>query len=229
MISEQIKKISKCLLITAVMLFSINEVFAQQRTVNYDLAELFRSNKLSTTNREVSLLEGNERNAIKLSSSPGDGAVWLNGVKFTNGIIELDIKGKNVEQQSFLGVAFHALEDTKTLDAIYFRPFNFKAADSVKRSHSVQYVSHPTYPWAVLREKFTGKYESAVAPVPDPDGWFHVRIEVNYPVIKTFVNGNVKPSLAVTQLNERKTGLLGLWVGNNSDGAFANLKITFFD
>lgn len=223
------KKIDKYTLTTIMMVLIAGVGFSQQRTVSYTLSDLLSSGKLSTTNREASSLPAGERSGIKLSSGAGEGAVWLNGAVFKNGIIEMDVKGKNVEQQSFVGIAFHGLEDTKTFDVIYLRPFNFKAEDSVKRSHSVQYASHPDYPWPVLREKFNGKYESAISPAPDPKDWFHIRIEVNYPVVKTFVNGSVTPSLVVTKLNDRKSGILGLWVGNNSDGAFANLNITYAD
>lgn len=217
------------MLITIVMMLISGVGFSQQRTVSYNLSELLTSSKLSTTNREASVLPAGERTGIKLSSAAGEGAVWLNRVIFKNGIIELDVKGKNIEQQSFVGVAFHGLEDTKTFDVVYLRPFNFKADDLVKKSHSVQYASHPDYPWPLLREKFNGKYESAISPAPNPDEWFHIRIEVNYPTVKTFVNGSLTPSLVVTKLNERKSGIMGLWVGNNSDGSFANLKITYID
>jgi len=223
------KKIDKHVLITIVMMLISGIGFSQQRTVSYNLSELLSSGKLSTTNREVSQLAAGDKTGIKLSSGAREGAVWLNGITFANGMIEFDVRGKNVEQQSFVGIAFHGLEDTKTFDVIYLRPFNFKAEEPVKRSHSVQYASHPDYTWPVLREKFNGKYESAISPAPDPNDWFHVRIEVNYPAVKTFINGSVTPSLVATKLNNSKTGILGLWVGNNSDGDFANLKITYID
>jgi len=41
-----------------------------------------------------------------------------------------------------VGIAFHG-SDNKTLDAIYFRPFNFQSTDPVRKIHAVQYVSHP--------------------------------------------------------------------------------------
>jgi hypothetical protein len=31
--------------------------------------------------------------------------------------------------------------------------------------------------------------------------------------------------LVIDKLNDRKTGKIGLWVGNTSDGDFANLQI----
>ncbi|MBB6129326.1 family 16 glycoside hydrolase [Mucilaginibacter lappiensis] len=209
-----------------VFLFGSTNAFSQQHVVSYDLSKLLSAHLLSISNREATVLPGHEKNGIMLSAKDDDGVAWINGITFTNGIIELDIRGKNVDQQSFLGVAFH-LVDAKTLDAVYFRPFNFLSADSVHRIHMVQYVSHPQYPWFVLRDKFNAQYEKEITSPPDPNQWFHVRIEVQYPQITVFINGRKTPCLSVKQLNDRKSGKLGLWVGNGSGGAFANLKVTF--
>src|SRR5207237_504148 len=100
--------------------------------------------------------------------------------------IELDIKGKDVQGQSFVGVAFHGVDDT-TYDAVYLRPFNFKTDDPVRNTHAVQYVSHPTYPWQKLRAEHPGEYEQPVTPAPDPNGWFHVRVVVASPKVSVFV------------------------------------------
>lgn len=210
----------------ALLLFTSISAFAQQQVVNYDLARITSEHQLSVYNREASLLNDHKKHCVTLSARDNDGVAWINGVTFTNGIIELDIRGKNVPQQSFLGVAFHGV-DEKTLDAVYFRPFNFLSADPVKRIHMVQYISHPLYPWDVLREKFNGQYEKGIRSPPDPNEWFHVRIEVRYPQVGVFVNNQTTPSLSVKQLNDRKSGKLGLWVGNGSDGSFANLRVTF--
>jgi hypothetical protein len=110
-------------------------------------------------------------------------------------------------------------------DAVYFRPFNFKVADPVGRSHSVQYHSLPVYTWQKLRTEEPGKYEHAVDPVPDPNGWFHARVVVAKSQVTVFVNDGAQPCLTVNLLNDRTEGLVGLWVGNNSGGDFANLAI----
>ena len=209
------------------LLFASVSTFAQQRTVNYDLQSLVSEHKISVYNREASPLNDHGKKGLALSSKYNDGVAWINDVTFTNGIIELDVRGKNIPQQSFLGVAFHGV-DEKTLDAVYFRPFNFHAVDSVQRIHMVQYVSHPLYPWDVLRQKFNAQYEKEIISPPSPDEWFHVRIEVRYPQVYVFVNNQSKPCLTVKQLNNRQSGKLGLWVGNGSDGSFANVKVTLF-
>src|SRR6266480_2388283 len=122
------------------------------------------------------------------------------------------------------GVAFLGVDGT-TSDAVYFRPFNFKAADPARHAHAVQYVSHPTYTWDKLRAEQPGKYEQPVSTAPDPNGWFHVRVVIAAPQVKVFVNEAKEPSLVVTQLSDRRKGRVGLWVGNNSAGDFANLTI----
>jgi hypothetical protein len=102
---------------------------------------------------------------------------------------------------------------------------NFVAADAAARSHSVQYVSHPTYTWNKLRAERPDQFEGSIPSPPDPDGWFHARVVIAFPSVKVFVNDIAAPVLDVKQLSERKTGWVGVWVGNNSDGAFANLTI----
>jgi hypothetical protein len=115
--------------------------------------------------------------------------------------------------------------DEKTFDAVYFRPFNFRTDDPVRKIHAVQYVSTPDYTWEVLREKFNGKYEKAVTPAPYPNEWFHVKITIKSPQVTVYVNGNQEACLTIEKLNNRASGKIGLWVGNNSAGDFANLQI----
>ena len=198
---------------------------AQGNPKKYDLFNLNKDGKLQVANRTLSSFMDKKGNAVKFSEADGDGVAWLEGVNFANGSIELDIKGKDVLQQSFVGVAFHGV-DEKTLDAVYFRPFNFHTTDSVRRIHAVQYVSHPDFPWNVLRETQNAKYEKVVPSAPDPNDWFHVKIVVDYPHITVFVNNSASPCLSVDKLNDRQTGKIGLWVGNASGGEFANLVIT---
>lgn len=196
---------------------------AQAKAIEPDLATL-AGKGLTVFNRTATSFADGPRKGARLSENQGDGVAFLPGATFGNGTIEIDLKGKDVQQQSFLGVAFHGV-DAATYDAIYFRPFNFRTEDQARRIRAVQYVSHPTYPWQKLREDQPGRYERAVHPVPDPNGWFHARIVVASPKVSVFVNDGAQPSLVVDQLSARKNGLVGLWVGNGSGGDFANLKI----
>ena len=205
-------------------LSAASRVLGQKKAIEPDLAALAEGKGLKVFNRSLSVLNDGARKGVRLSESPGDGVAYLEGVEFTNGVIEFDIRGKDVQQQSFVGVVFHGV-DEKTYDAIYFRPFNFKAEDPARRIRAVQYISHPTYTWQKLRTEQPGKYEKPVNPVPDPNGWFHARVVVASPKVSVFVNDAKEPSLVVDQLSDRKKGLVGLWVGNTSGGDFANFKI----
>lgn len=171
-------------------------------------------------NREVSF----DKEVIHLNAQANDGILWLNGSNFENGTIELDIKGKNAPGQSFVGVAFHGL-DNSTFDGVYFRPFNFQNPE--RNAHSVQYISMPDNDWSTLRNAFPGKYENIIHPVPEPvDDWFHAQIVINYPEVKVYVNGSSEPTLEIEQISDSKQGKVGLWVGNGSEGWFKNLKVT---
>jgi hypothetical protein len=181
--------------------------------------------EIEVFNRSLGQVKGDSRAGVHLDEKEGEGLAWLKGIQFSNGTLEFDVKGKDVQGQSFVGLAFHGLDD-KTYDAIYLRPFNFKAEDKARKSHCVQYISHPVYTWNKLREEFPGKYEQPVEPAPDPNSWVHVRAVVASPKISVFINDNSQPSLTVDKLSQRTNGSVGLWVGNGSGGDFANLKIT---
>lgn len=152
------------------------------------------------------------------------GLAWVEGVTFSEGTIECDILGKS-KGGNFLGIAFRGADDS-TYDCVYFRPFNFAAPDPEKRVHHVQYTSRPQWTWKKLREERTGQYEKRIEPPPDGDEWFHARIVVAGKKVAVFVNHAEKPSLEVETLNDRTTGMIGLWTEPESPGHFANLKIT---
>lgn len=162
---------------------------------------------------------------MRLDARTGDGMAWLVGSDYSEGTIEFDVRGANKPGQSFVGVAFHGVNDT-TFDAVYFRPFNFMNPDTSRLTRAVQYICMSAFPWERLRRETPGKYESAVNPVPDPDGWFHARIVVEGRKVRVFVDNAKEPCLVVDQLSERRSGRLGLWVGNGSAGDFTNLRIT---
>tara|TARA_R110000868_G_scaffold410693_5_gene699834 strand:- start:10453 stop:11367 length:915 start_codon:yes stop_codon:yes gene_type:complete len=158
----------------------------------------------------------------QFDSRPGIGLLWLKDEQFVDGTIEFEAKGKSTNGQSFLGIAFHG-KDLKTYNAIYFRPFTFDNPERLK--NSIQYISLPDYPWFILRENFPEKYEDEVYPVPDPEEWFHVRIEVNTPEILVYINHSDIPSMSIEKLRKIDGEKIGFWV-DVSDGSFRNLIIT---
>jgi len=208
----------KRLLSVLVYLSCALNLLAQQKTVTPDLSKIGDSKIWTTHNRTSSF-----NDALYLDAKDDNGLARLNDFVFENGTIELDVKGKDEQGRSFVGVAFHGLNDS-TYDAVYFRAFNFKNPE--RSNHSVQYISEPVFTWSKLRNEHPNQYENTVKPVPSPNDWFHATIVVEYPTVKVYVNNSTEPSLTVTQLSTRKKGWIALWVGNGSDGYFKNLKIS---
>jgi hypothetical protein len=154
-----------------------------------------------------------------------DWVITLPGIEFTDGVIEFDALGQSDPPQSnFMGIGFRFV-DEETHDAIYFRPFNFRAEDPERKIHAVQYISHPKYHWFDLRKDFPGQYEKPIIPAPDGDAWFHARIVFKLHKVSVYVNAAEEPSLVVEELSDRTGGGIGLWVGPGQGGYFANLTI----
>jgi hypothetical protein len=215
---------SELALILAISFATAMPAFSQENPFEPNLANVVAGKDVKVLNRTASAIDKDGRPAIRFDERPGDGLALWPEVEFSDGTIEFDARGKDVFQQSFIGVAFHGFGEA--YDAIYFRPFNFRTSEPARRNHAVQYVSNPAYTWERLRKEYPEKYEKPVVPAPDPNGWFHARIVVAYPKVIVFVNDTAEPSLVVEQLSDRKVGWVGLWVGNGSGGEFANLKIS---
>src|SRR2546427_4199839 len=197
-----------------------------QSPENLDVTAVGRDARWKIAGRTTSIVDVKGKHALKLSEGEGMGVVWLDGYDFANGVVEVDMLGRSQPVQgSFLGIAFRVV-DARTHDTLYFRPFNFRAADPARHSHAVQYASHPRWPWQTLRSEHPDQYERAVVPEPDGDEWFHVRIVIERPKVTVFVNGASAPCLVVNELSDRAHGSLGLWVGEGSGGQFANLRVT---
>jgi hypothetical protein len=117
-----------------------------------DLTKLVEGQGWQVFNRSVSLIAQDAKRSVRFDERSGEGLALLKDYEFKNGVIEFAVRGKNVLQKSFVGIAFHALDET-TYDSVYFRPFNFRSEDPLRRSHSVQYISQPTYTWRKLRDE----------------------------------------------------------------------------
>lgn len=158
-----------------------------------------------------------------LDEEPGEGVAWLRLPAFRTGTISFEVKGKDTLQHSFVGIAFHGSNDS-TYDVVYLRPFNFRAADPVRRSHAVQYISLPRYDWEPLRNQYPGKYENAIEPAPEPNDWVKVKVVVTGKKVTVFVAN--KQCLEVDLLDNMNAGTqLGLWVGNTSGGDWRDVKV----
>jgi hypothetical protein len=209
------------LLITLILCF--NRPTLAQSLVHYDLVQLLRENKLVSTsdNQQTQVRDSLGRKSINTN-----GILWLKGVVFKEGTVDIDLRGKNVFLQSFLGIAFHA-RDTIAYDVVYFCPFRFHDADSVTRKYAVKYMSLPDFSFTRLREEHPGVYENEVQPAPLSDEWFHATIVIRKNWIIVYVNHSETPSLKVRKLPTLDSGKIGLWSYSSTlSSDFANLSVS---
>lgn len=215
------KKTPPLTLMFSLAFIMISALTANAQTRKYNLQELLKNDKIVTVpSHETKVLDNTKSGAITTK-----GINWIKDINFKEGAIDIDLRGKNVFLQSFLGIAFHGT-DTTTCDILYFRPFNFKHADTSRHKWSVAYMHIPDNDYARLRKEHPGVYENKVTPVPQMDDWFHATIVIKGKKLMVYVNRSPAPSLTVTMLSDRKDGLFGLY----SDGLtndFANLEIKY--
>lgn len=178
-------------------------------------------------NRSIDLVADQDKAVIRFSEAEGQGIAWVRDAAFLEGTIEFDARGRDVLQKSFIGIAFHG-KDYETFETIYFRPFNFQSTDPVRKIHAVQYTYEPQFGFQALRNSRKDEFESAIKPAGiQASDWFHVKVVVRGKKVIVFMNGSDAPCLEVETLNPKPEGIkIGYWVGNNSNGDFANLKIS---
>jgi hypothetical protein len=216
-----------CLLGILITLSSV--AAAKEQAITPDLARINDGKSWRMINADYASVTqaGQSVARLKAKGKPTTGSnvglALVEGLEFTEGTLEVDLKGQGKTQRCFLGVAFNAV-DGKTFEAVYFRPFNFLRDPESFRSHSVQYIAWPDNTWEKLRAGQPGKFEATVKPIPDPTGWFHARVEVTNKKVRVWVEDAKEPCLVVDRLADPKKAQVGLWVDSH-DGEFRNLKI----
>jgi len=208
---------NKTIFTTGILIF-ITFTSCSQSTI-----ELGNTN-LELVNREVVLSIKNEKSTLALNSQAGDGMAILKGETFETGIIELEIKGEDKPGQSFVGIAFNIQNDS-TYEAIYFRPFNFKASESIRREHSIQYISHPKNTWRYLRTNSEGVYEAEYVNSPSPEDWFSVSVKIDVDNVRVYDKKSNTELLVVKRLEKQVSDKIGLWTGNNSKGEYRKVRL----
>jgi len=212
-------------IILTTLFFLLSFTASAQQSITPDLHKAAKHGKLEVYNRELTLVNEEGYQGIRLSKDYGEGVAWMKGITFSTGTLEFDVRGENLKQHSFVGIAFHGQNDS-TYDAVYLRPFHFYAEDQVSQDRMIQYISLPVFTWRKLRAESPGQFEHRIVPPPDPNAWVHVRIEVTASTITTFINGSSTPSLVVYPIAPLTAGKVGFYVADTSGGDFANLKIT---
>ena len=102
--------------LTIFVFFTISS-FSQSPLV-IDLHTIVKNKGVEVFNRKLSLINEGSHSGIRLSKDEGEGVAWLKGIEFSNGELEFDVRGEDVKQHSFVGIAFHGKNDS-TFDAIY--------------------------------------------------------------------------------------------------------------
>jgi hypothetical protein len=189
--------------------------------------------RLTAKNVSIAQVTFKGRSAIQLIAAP-DAAnatsyAVVKDASFRDGTIEVDLAGQpaagaGAGARGFIGVAFRIQGDGR-YEYIYLRPTNGRADDQVRRNHSTQYSSHPTFDFAASRKEAPEKYESYVD--LEPGAWTKYKIEVDGRKARLYVHGAEQPCLIVNDLKlEPQAGGVALWVGPGTEGYFSNLKIT---
>jgi hypothetical protein len=160
----------------------------------------------------------------------GEAIAVVNGVTFQEGTIEVDVAGAPAPQaaardRGFIGLAFHLASGAERFKTFYLRPTNARADDQLRRNHTTQYTALPDWPWDRLRREQPGQYESYVD--MEAGEWTSLKIVVAATRAILYINGSAQPALVVTDLKDPVTsGGLALWIGEGTEGYFANLRVT---
>ena len=157
----------------------------------------------------------------------GEAYAVLTDSTFHNGRIEVELAGRPrpgvfENARGYVGIVFR-LKDGQ-FEYIYLRPTNGRADDQVRRNHTTQYSSFPTFDFATSRKDAPEKYESYVDVVAG--AWTRVAITVEGTKARLFVNGAEQPCLIVNDLKlGDASGSVGLWIGPATEGFFRGLTI----
>ncbi|MCY4189079.1 MAG: DUF1080 domain-containing protein [Bryobacterales bacterium] len=155
----------------------------------------------------------------------------VKGSEFGNGTIEVEVAGQPAPgaqggARGFVGIAWRLQDDRKTYDCFYLRPTNGRADDQERRNHTVQYISHPEWPWHRFRGETPSRYETYADIAPGQ--WIKVKITVSGEKARIYLNGAEQPTLLVNDVKSgaAAAGEVALWLEGSTVAHFRNLRIT---
>lgn len=157
--------------------------------------------------------------------------VKIKGAAFKDGEMEVKVLSRLLPNapdfaRGFIGIAFRINEENSKFESFYIRPTNGRAAQQVRRNHSIQYFSYPDYKFDRLRKESPEMYESYAD--MGLDEWIKLRLVVRGATAKLYLNENTEPLLVVSDLKHGSdiAGSVGLWVEVGTEGYFRDFKIT---
>jgi hypothetical protein len=172
------------------------------------------------------------RQATRITELPsinGHAMAILSGSDFKDGAIETEVAGAPLAgafggARGFIGIAFRVQQRGARFECFYLRPTNGRADDQLRRNHTVQYISHPDFPWERLRKETPGVYESYVD--LEPGVWTKVKIVLSGVTARLYVHGSDQPVLLVNDLKLGEShGAIALWIGQGTEGYFTDVAV----
>ena len=218
------------------LIIAINCIAGQTiKGQNKVILSLDSSLGLELINVKADVVSHNSKKGIQISKIDGeiDGEtlVVIPEINFKDGTIELELSGEPAADASpnargFVGVAFRVNpSDYSSYECFYLRPTNGRSDNQLQRNHSIQYVSHPEFPWHKLRKESPGVYESYADLVPGE--WIKVKIEVAGKKAKLYLYDAEQPCLIVNDLKHKNSeGKIALWLHSSTLARYRNLVIT---
>lgn len=156
--------------------------------------------------------------------------VKLKDLDIHSGVIEVKVLSRIIvpsqflQAQGFIGVDFRINADNTAFESIYLRPNCGRSEYQFVRNHTVQYFAYPDYKFARLREEANGLYET-YADI-GLDEWITMRIEFAGKRAALYLNDQKYPSFIVNEMKgSSASGSIGLYVDNDTEGYFKDLKI----
>jgi len=177
----------------------------------------------------------NGKTAIRVVEPDGkstrdeDRLLILGDKQFKNGTIKGWIAGSpkanaGAGARGFVGIAFHINEDISAFEAVYLRPTNGRAADQLRRNHTIQYFAYPEFPWHKLRKKHPGKYETW-ADIGSNE-WIPFRLVVKDNTLALYLNNGTTANFVVNDLKYGGSeGRVGFWIGPGTMAHFATIEV----
>ncbi|MCK5839001.1 MAG: SMP-30/gluconolactonase/LRE family protein [Bacteroidales bacterium] len=196
-------KISKYLLIGCLLsaFIGLKPLFSQQQKTFVE----FNSDQFQIVQGEV--IEHLDRTTFK-------GIGFLPGLKFKNGVIEVDMAVTG--QRSYPGVNFR-IQSQKEYEHFYIRPHR-----SGLYPDALQYT--PCTNGIDSWQLFNGEGYTASVTIPKNE-WFHVKIEIKDSRARVFINEAQQPSLEIVDLYHGESeGSISLNCPINNSAFFSNLS-----
>jgi hypothetical protein len=144
------------------------------------------------------------------------GVALVRGASMENGTLDLDVAA--TDTTNFLGVAFRAATP-RFSNVLFLRPGASGTEEAVQYGPAFNSLG-------VAWQVYHGDGANAVADIAR-NRWIHVRIELDGPIARLFVDTATAPTLVVPRLVASGGAGLGVWTGAFGRGAyFSNIRYT---